>query len=172
MSLEPGSGLTPPGYGHMRSAQADRERAIDVLKAAFAEGRLDKDEYAGRVGQVHTSRTYAELAELTADVPAGPLGTLVPASGLIPVPARPGAKPAPRTSALAVISLILGVAAVVVPVWFLLGVPATLLGLLAMARIGPKRRGGWIALLGVGLGVFGYFGGIGLIGYWMFPYVK
>jgi hypothetical protein len=158
MSLEPGSGLTPSGYGHMRSAQADRERAIDVLRAAFAEGRLDKDEFAERVGQVHTSRTYGELAELTADLPAGPLGTLVPASGPIPVPARPEAEPAPRTSALAVLSLGLGIAAAFVPVMFLLGVPAALLGLVAMARIGPKRRGGLIALLGVCLGVFGYFG--------------
>src|SRR5665811_2023834 len=87
MSVEPGSDLTPPGYGQLRSAQADRERAIDVLKAAFVEGRLDKDEYAGRVGRVYTSVIYAELAELTADLPVGPLGTLVPETGSLLVPA-------------------------------------------------------------------------------------
>jgi len=36
MSVEPDSDLRPPGYGHLRAAHADRERAIDVLKAAFA----------------------------------------------------------------------------------------------------------------------------------------
>jgi hypothetical protein len=66
------------GNGHMRSSQADRERAIDVLKAAFAEGRLDQDEYTERVGLAYASRTYAELAALTGDLPAGPLGTLAP----------------------------------------------------------------------------------------------
>ncbi|HUZ22136.1 MAG TPA: DUF1707 domain-containing protein [Streptosporangiaceae bacterium] len=58
----------------MRASHADRERAIDVLKAAYAEGRLDKDEYAGRTGQVYASSTYAELAALMAGLPAGPLG--------------------------------------------------------------------------------------------------
>jgi hypothetical protein len=72
----PGDGIVPLSHGSMRSSSADRERAIDVLKAAFAEGRLDQDEYTTRVGQVYASRTYGDLAVLTADLPAGPLGTL------------------------------------------------------------------------------------------------
>jgi hypothetical protein len=44
---------------------------IDVLKAAFVAGRLTKDELDLRVGQVFVSRTYADLAALTADLPAG-----------------------------------------------------------------------------------------------------
>lgn len=70
--------MVQPGYGAMRTSTADRERAIDVLKAAFAEGRLDQAEYTDRVGLVYSSRTYAELAALTADLPVGPLGTLAP----------------------------------------------------------------------------------------------
>ena len=31
------------GCGNVRASAADRERAIDVLKAAFAEGRLTKE---------------------------------------------------------------------------------------------------------------------------------
>src|ERR1700722_3411502 len=54
----------------LRTSRADRERAIDVLKAAFVQGRLAKDEFDLRVGQVLTSRTYADLAALTADVPS------------------------------------------------------------------------------------------------------
>jgi hypothetical protein len=167
MAVEPGSDLTPPGYGRLRAAQADRERAIDVLKAAFAEGRLDKDEYAGRVGQVYTSRSYAELAELTADLPAGPVGTLAPGSRSFPVPAA-ATTPSPGTSALAVASLILGIATVAFPPIFLVGLPAVLIGLVALARTGrTQRRGRWMAIVGIGLGVFGYMGGIG---YFILPY--
>ena len=78
--------MVPPGYGNMRTSTADRERAVDVLKAAFAEGRLDQAEYADRVGQVYTSRTYAELAALTSDLPVGPLGNMPPVAYLPPVP--------------------------------------------------------------------------------------
>lgn len=58
------------GRGHLRAAQADREQAITVLKAAYAQGRLTKDELEARAGQAFASRTYAELAALTADIPA------------------------------------------------------------------------------------------------------
>ena len=58
------------GRGHLRAAQADREQAITVLKAAYAQGRLTKDELEARAGQAFASRTYAELAVLTADLPA------------------------------------------------------------------------------------------------------
>jgi hypothetical protein len=70
----------------MRASTADRERAIDVLKAAFAEGRLDQDEYTERAADVYKSRTYAELAALTADLPVGPLGTLAPQPSRRPEP--------------------------------------------------------------------------------------
>jgi hypothetical protein len=55
--------------GQLRTSHADREQAIDVLKAAFVQGRLTKDEFDLRVGQVLASRTYADLGALTADIP-------------------------------------------------------------------------------------------------------
>jgi hypothetical protein len=58
------------GRGHLRAAQADREQAITVLKTAYAQGRLTKDELEARAGQAFASRTYAELGALTADIPA------------------------------------------------------------------------------------------------------
>ena len=61
---------TRAGRGHLRAAQADREQAVTVLKAAYAQGRLTKDELEARVSQAFESRTYAELAALTADIPA------------------------------------------------------------------------------------------------------
>jgi len=65
----------PPAAG-FRAARADRERVIDLLKAAFVQGRLDRDEFDERVGQVLVSRTYAELAAITADIPAELVGAL------------------------------------------------------------------------------------------------
>lgn len=59
---------------YLRASHADRDQVIDVLKAAFAQGRLAKDEFDLRVGQVLASRTYADLAALTADIPAGLIG--------------------------------------------------------------------------------------------------
>jgi hypothetical protein len=53
------------GGGHLRASDADRERAIDVLKAAFVQGLLSKSELARRAGQALESRTYAELAFAT-----------------------------------------------------------------------------------------------------------
>lgn len=43
--------MMPTGNGWLRASTADRERAVDVLKAGFAEGRLTKDEYDDRVSQ-------------------------------------------------------------------------------------------------------------------------
>ena len=70
------------GRGHLRAAQADREQAITVLKTAYAQGRLTKDELEARAGLVFASRTYAELAALTADLPAAsPAAASRPATG-------------------------------------------------------------------------------------------
>jgi Domain of unknown function (DUF1707) len=60
---------TAGARGQLRTSRADREQAIDVLKAAFVQGRLTKDEFDLRVGQVFASRTYAGLSALTADIP-------------------------------------------------------------------------------------------------------
>jgi Domain of unknown function (DUF1707) len=55
------------------AATADRERAVGVLRAAFAEGRLSQEELDDRVAQAYAARTYGQLWALTADLPAGPL---------------------------------------------------------------------------------------------------
>ena len=61
------------GRSHLRASHVDREQVIDMLKAAFVQGRLTKAELDRRVGQVLASLTYADLAALTADIPAGRL---------------------------------------------------------------------------------------------------
>ena len=60
-----------PAQGGFRASRADRERVIGTLKAAFVQGHLDQDEFGLRVDQVLASRAYAELAVVTADLPAG-----------------------------------------------------------------------------------------------------
>src|SRR6185437_9043665 len=59
------------GRGHLRASHADREQVIAMLKVAYVQGRLSKAELDARAGQTFASRTYGELAALTADLPAG-----------------------------------------------------------------------------------------------------
>ena len=82
------------GRGHLRAAQADREQAITVLKTAYAQGRLTKDELEARAGLVFASRTYAELAALTADLP-----TASPAAASPAAPGSDAVWPRPSTPA-------------------------------------------------------------------------
>lgn len=57
--------------GRLRATHFDRVQVIGTLKAAFVQGRLTEDEYNARVEQASASRTHADLAALTADIPAG-----------------------------------------------------------------------------------------------------
>ncbi len=91
-------------YGDIRASDADRERAVDVLKAAFAEGRLTKGEHGARVQRAYGARTYAELAALSADLPAGPLGALLSQGPVASVAYHPAARQ--RANPLAVASLV------------------------------------------------------------------
>jgi DUF1707 SHOCT-like domain len=68
----------PADRGLLRASHADRERVIDALKIAFVQGRLTKDEFDARVSQAFSSRTYAELAAVTDDIPAGVIGAQLP----------------------------------------------------------------------------------------------
>jgi Domain of unknown function (DUF1707)/Domain of unknown function (DUF4190) len=141
MPPEPGHGMLPGGYGHMRASTADRERAIDVLKAAFAEGRLTQDECEQRAGQAFSARTYAELATLTADLPAGPLGTLIPQLPGYhrPLPSRP-------MNRLAVASLVIALMPVV-------PLAAVFTGLIAHGQIQERgERGASVATAGILIG--------------------
>jgi Domain of unknown function (DUF1707) len=60
------------GRGHLRASRADREQVVDALKVAFAQGRLAKGEFDARISQTLVSRTYADLAAVTAGIPAEP----------------------------------------------------------------------------------------------------
>ncbi len=71
-------------HGRFRASRADREQVIEVLKAAFVQGRLTKDELEARAAHAFQARTYADLAAVTADIPAD-----IPAAPATPPPPRP-----------------------------------------------------------------------------------
>jgi hypothetical protein len=126
----------------MRAATADRERAVDVLKAGFAEGRLTQDEYNERIGRAYAARTYGDLAAITADLPAGPLPAVFPV---------PMYQPPVTTNSLARASLVLGVAE-----FFTMGltaIPAIICGHMAKREMRQTgQRGDGLATSGLVLG--------------------
>jgi hypothetical protein len=80
MATGPGDELaaSAAGRGYLRVSHAEREQVIGTLKAAFVHGRLVKDEFDLRVSQALASRTYAELAAVTAGLPAVPAAAQPP----------------------------------------------------------------------------------------------
>jgi hypothetical protein len=121
----PGSEMTPgaAGSGHLRASHADREQVVNTLKTAFVQGRLTEIEFDQRVGQTFTSRTYADLAAVTADLPAGLIR------------AEQARKPAPAQAAQPVSKpLMWGAIAVTVAgmVSVVIGIPVNSLMLLTM----------------------------------------
>lgn len=94
MVVGPGDETAGAGrHNYLRTSHAEREQVIDLLKAAFVQGRLAKDEFDLRVGRVLASRTYADLDALTAGIPAAQL------SAQPPEPARETASGPARESA-------------------------------------------------------------------------
>jgi hypothetical protein len=66
-----------------RVGDAERERAVDVLREASVDGRLTLEELAERAELAHAARTRDELAAVTADLAP------VPAEATALVPAAP-----------------------------------------------------------------------------------
>jgi hypothetical protein len=82
----------PPRPPALRASDADRDRVIELLRAAVADGRLDPAEFDERLDAALAARTIEALAPLTADLVAGPgsVGALtLPLAG---TPAEPAAE--------------------------------------------------------------------------------
>ena len=149
-----------PNIASMRPSSADRNRAVDVLAAAFAEGRLDGGEHKRRVDAALCATSYQELGVLTGDLPSGPLpvpGQAWPApAGYAPAVPYPYQQ-RPPIDGCGVASMVLGL---MTPfAWFLVGLPAVaaiITGHIALARTdrySPSSRG--LAIAGL---VVGYLG--------------
>lgn len=72
----------------VRASDAEREQAAEVLRAAYAEGRLTRAEFDERLAGAYAAKTRAHLRDLTGDLPAplsiSPAGHR-PASASLPV---------------------------------------------------------------------------------------
>jgi hypothetical protein len=62
----------------LRASHADRDQVVEVLRVAAGDGRLSAEELDDRLERALTARTYAELAALTADLPATPGAAVAP----------------------------------------------------------------------------------------------
>ena len=143
----PGPASLP--VSRVRASDADREHVIGVLRDAFAEGRLTAEEHSARVGQAYAARTYAELATVSADLPAGPS-----AHRPAPLSSSPGTGVATatdrRTNPLAVAALVCSV----IP-----GLPqlaAIVLGIAALRQVRrTSERGTALAAAGLVVATLG-----------------
>jgi hypothetical protein len=109
------------GRSRLRASHADREHVIDMLKAAFVNGRITKDEFDARVSQAFASRTYAELGAVTADIPAGQIADQPPGK-TARAQARPPMSHAAKARKCLVVALAMMMVATLAP-----GGPALLL---------------------------------------------
>jgi len=129
-------------HGSLRASDTDREQLVDVLKAAFSEGRLDQDEYTSRMEQAYSAKTYGELRGLVADLP-GPAPSAVPYQYTRYAVAKPA-------NSMAVASMVLGLAT---PLFGLTAIPAVILGHKARRQIRyTGERGNGMAMTGLVIG--------------------
>jgi len=79
------SGTDNPGLEHPASvilaSNVERDAAARRLQAAFAEHRLNDDEFELRIRRALTARTTAELDRLTADLPTAAPALVIAARG-------------------------------------------------------------------------------------------
>jgi Domain of unknown function (DUF1707)/Domain of unknown function (DUF4190) len=132
-----------PGYGgashgaaaraELLASDADRDRAVELLKQAFTEGRLTKDDYDARAGHALAARSFADLDRVLAGLPSPP------------------APAVPKTNSLAVASLACGAGQLFL--WPLATIPAIVLGHVARRQIRRTgENGAGLALAGLLLG--------------------
>ena len=127
------------GRDRLRAGHADREHVIEALKDAFVQGRLTRDELDARTGWALAARTRAELAALTADIPA-----FAAAAGPARAPAPAPVRHRPLARAAAGSGICLVIAAAAVRIAFLLNPDGP----------GPRHSGGPLCLTVAVLAVF------------------
>jgi Domain of unknown function (DUF1707)/Domain of unknown function (DUF4190) len=130
--------------GKIRAADADRDRAAEILGTAYGEGRLSKDEYDARLEAAMVARTYADLDQVLTDLPV-PAATAGPAGELATGP------PVAKTNGYAIASLACGLGQFVAGP--LATIPAIVFGHMARNQIRRTgEQGTGLALAGLVLG--------------------
>lgn len=104
--------------GWMRAADSDREHTVEILRQAYAEGRLEPAELDERTGAAFQARTIGELRGLLADIPRRSSAACLPSDQpwrpVVPRTRRGPAQWSPRAQLLllltAVVCLVIGAA--------------------------------------------------------------
>jgi len=120
-----------PRHGSLRASDADRERVVDRLRAAAAEGRLASHELEHRVGAALESRTYGELDATVADLP----GARRPRRRLPVSTLR--AHPALALAAIPVVLVVVALVAAVAVASLAIGAALFILGRRRVFHLGP-----------------------------------
>jgi Domain of unknown function (DUF4190)/Domain of unknown function (DUF1707) len=135
-----------PSKHDLRASDSDRESAVERLRVAGMEGRLDSDELEDRIASAYAARWCSELEALTLDVTPPP------------VRVDPGpivfVRPQRRVNGLAIASIVVGV----LWMWWLGSIAAVIMGHAALRQIsrsGGTQTGRSVALAGLGLGYIG-----------------
>ncbi|MFC4531962.1 DUF1707 and DUF4870 domain-containing protein [Sphaerisporangium dianthi] len=85
-------GWEPSPHSQLRITDHDRDQVVEHVTAAYAEGRLDKDEFDDRLHHAMTARTHADLVPVMRD--------LYPSQSMPRTPAPPLRAPARYPGAL------------------------------------------------------------------------
>ena len=88
----------PADPRQLRAADADRERAVEILRQAAAEGRITFDELDERVNRAYAARTFADLEALTGDLPGAKVNASAPAVARYQLAQVPAGTPVPAVS--------------------------------------------------------------------------
>jgi hypothetical protein len=127
-----------PDQPSLRASDADRESAVERLRTAALDGRIDAEELESRLADAYAARWCSELAVLTDDItpPPEPL-----------VFVRPGG----QLNTLAVVSL---VSALLWVVWLgsLAAIVSGHVALHQISRSAGTQTGRGMAIIGLGLG--------------------
>jgi hypothetical protein len=93
----------------MRASDHDRQEVVDLLRRGVGDGRLQMDEYVGRMELAYQAVTYGDLVPLHADLPAAARATA-------PATASKAAAPVPA-SRYCLIAAFAGLPAVLKVLW-------------------------------------------------------
>jgi hypothetical protein len=120
---------------HIRACDQDRETAVEVLRDAYAAGRLRPEEFGQRTDAAYAAVTWGDLDDLTADLPPAWAGD----RALAPPP-RHAARCPFGPAAWVLVFFAIAVLAGQVPWLAVVALPAFLLLLPLAARRGSAGR--------------------------------
>jgi hypothetical protein len=90
-----------------RASDADRDAVVSDLSEHFQAGRLTAGEFEDRTGQALTARTWGELGELVADLPARPAAPAPAATATSGRVQPPSGRAAPALVGIAIAAVVL-----------------------------------------------------------------